>query len=180
MPLYFIASDISDRLSIGYSILVKQYSISQNEYEFWNNLKQVNETGGDIFAKQQYAVISNIHNSKNPNERVLGFFQVSAVSLKRKNILYRDVALMGLPFYSYSCKTWQFSPADFSRPQSPPKTWDDVYWYLSIVSDYTFVQPVYSGLGNTDLVELEFSRPECANCELFGSSLKPDFWNDLN
>lgn len=179
-PLNFIATKKSDRLLIEYSILVKQYSISKNEYDFWNNLKQVNEAGGDIFARQPYAVISNIHNTKNPGERVLGFFQVSAVSQKRKNIPYRDVALMGLHFYSYSCRTWIFNPSYFETPcMCPPKTWDDVYWYLSIASDYYFTRPIYEGLGDSKLLYLEFTRPECADCELAGSHIKPDFWTDL-
>jgi len=59
-PLLFIAPDQSDRLLIQYSMLVSQYSISKAEYDFWNDLKQVNETGGDIFAKQPYNILSNI------------------------------------------------------------------------------------------------------------------------
>jgi hypothetical protein len=180
-PVEFIAPDISDRLILQYSILIKQYSISKKEYDFWNNLKQVTETGGDIFAKQPYAVISNIHSLKNPGERVLGFFQISAVTQKRKNIAHRDVALMGLHFYSYPCKTWQFKPGDFdTRCMCPPKTWDDVYWYLSIASDYTFVRPIYQGLGDSILMELEFTRPECANSELTGTRKKPDYWDEFN
>jgi hypothetical protein len=179
-PVEFIAPDISDRLLLQYSILVKQYSISKNEYDFWNNLKQVNETGGDIFAKQPYAVISNIHNLKNPNERVLGFFQVSAVTQQRKYITHRDVALMGLHFYSYPCRIWQFNPGDFeTKCMCPPKTWDDVYWYLCIASDYYFIQPVYQGYGDSILLELEFTRPECANSELTGTRTKPEFWTDF-
>jgi len=176
-PIFFIATEKTDRLLLQYSILVKQYSISKNEYEFWNNLIKVNETGNDIFARQPYTVISNIHSTNNVKKRVLGFFQVSAVTQKRKNIPYRDVALMGLHFYSYPCRTWEFAPGDFETLcRCPPKTWDDVYWYLCIVSDYTFTQPKYFGYGDS-LVELEFTRPECANCELTGSHIKPDFWD---
>jgi hypothetical protein len=179
-PVFFIAPDQTDRLLIQYSILVKQYSISKDEYEFWNNLKQINETGGDIFARQPYSVISNIHNKNNPGERVLGFFQVSAVSEKRKNIPYRDVALMGLDFYSYPCTTVEFEPGDFETLcHCPPKTWDDVYWYLSIASDYTFIEPKYLGLGESDLSKLVFTRPECADCSLAGSQVKPDFWDNI-
>jgi hypothetical protein len=178
-PVNFIATEKSDKLLIQYSILVKQYSISKDEYKFWNNLREVNIGGGDIFARQPYAVISNIHSLKDPNERILGFFQVSAVSEKRKNIPYRDVALMGLHFYSYPCKTWIFNPLSFETPcRCPPKTWDDVYWYLCIVSDYYFTQPIYQGFGDS-LIWMEFTRPECADCELTGSHIKPDFWTDL-
>lgn len=178
-PIYFISSLKSDRLLLEYSILVKQYSISLEEYGFWNNLRQVNIAGGDIFARLPYSVTSNIHRTSDPNERVLGYFQVSAVKQKRKNIPYRDVALMGLHFYSPPCKIWQFSPMDFeTNCHCPPKTWDDVYWYLSIVSDYTFVRPIYFYV-DTVLVKLEFTRPECGNCELTGSRTRTDFWNEI-
>jgi hypothetical protein len=170
-PVSFIVTSLTDRLLIQYSILVKQYSVSKQEYDFWNNLKQVNESGGDIFALQPYSVISNIHSLENPKERVLGYFQVSAVSQKRKYILFRDVALMGLHFYSYPCSTEAYSPDDFGIGP-PPKTWDDVMWYMTTNgSNYTFTEP-NSG-------KLVFTSPECANCELTGTSSKPAFWVDL-
>ena len=170
-PVSFIATGQTDRLLIQYSILVKQYSVSKQEYDFWNNLKQVNETGNDIFAKQPYSVISNIHNTKNPNERVLGYFQVSAISQKRKYILFRDVALTGLHFYSYPCQTQAYSPIDFGIGP-PPRTWDDVIWYMTTNgSNFTFIEPMGG--------KLVFTSPECANCELTGTSSKPVFWVDL-
>jgi len=170
-PVSFIATGQTDRLLIQYSILVKQYSVSKQEYDFWNNLKQVNETGNDIFAKQPYSVISNIHNTKNPNERVLGYFQVSAISQKRKYILFRDVALTGLHFYSYPCQTQAYSPIDFGIGP-PPRTWDDVIWYMTTNgSNFTFIEPMGG--------KLVFTSLECANCELTGTSSKPVFWVDL-
>jgi hypothetical protein len=182
-PVSFIATGQTDRLLLQYSILVKQYSISKREYDFWENLKQVNEIGGDIFAKQPYTVISNIHSAKNTKERVLGFFQVSAVSQKRKFILYSDIALMSLPSYSYPCKTWEFKPLDFQTADTwePPKTWDDVMWYLTIANDYVFIQPLFSGVAQSSggLAELVFTRPECATCDTSGDSEKPSFWVDL-
>ena len=180
-PILFIATDESDRLLLQYSVLVKQYSISKNEFDFWNNLKQINEIGGDIFAKQPYTVLSNIKNINNPKERVLGYFQVSGVSQQRKYILYRDVALMGLPFYSYPCNTLKLD-LSYLPPgclNCPPPTWDDLYWHLCIALDYTFTEPIYYNVAD-GLLYLVFTRPECANCELTGTSKKPDFWIDLN
>jgi hypothetical protein len=37
-PLIFISSSMSDRLLIRYSALIKQYSLTKKEYDFWNNL----------------------------------------------------------------------------------------------------------------------------------------------
>lgn len=177
-PLLFIASNKSDRLMLQYSILVNQYSISKKDYDFWNNLKGMNETLDDIFAAQPYPVISNIHNVSNPEETILGYFQVSAVKQKRTNIPFSDIKALNIPFYFYPCNTIEDSP--FILPWSkftPPLTWDDLY-YMYTTSGYTFVEPKYVGT-TTELDRLIFVKPECADCELTGTMKKPDFWIDL-
>jgi hypothetical protein len=178
-PVLFIATGQSDRLQQQYSIIVSQYSISKKEYDFWNNLKQVNESGGDIFAKQPFSVISNIHNINNPKEKVLGYFQVSAVKQKIKYIRFSDIAKLKLPYYQSPCTTLEKSPADFQVPNGPVVTWYDVYSFFCLTSKYTFVEPIFYP-GTNQLVKMVFTMPECANCELTGTPKKPDFWIDLN
>jgi hypothetical protein len=179
-PIFFIASDKSNRLLLQYNILISQYSISKKEYDFWNNLKQVNESGGDIFAKQPFTVVSNIYNINNTKERILGYFQVSAVKQKRKNILFSDIVGMNLPYYHYPCDIMVKDPLDYAKgPGAPPPTWDYLYSLFCITSDYYFVEPLYYS-GTDSLLKMVFARPECANCELTGTHSKPDFWVDLN
>jgi hypothetical protein len=179
-PIFFIATDKSDRLLLQYSILVNQYSISKKEYDFWNNLKQINEIGGDIFAKQPYAVISNIKNITNPQERVLGYFRVSAIKQKRKNILFSDIVGMNLPIYHYPCERLVKDRSDVPKPfLAPPATWDELYSMFCVTSDYYFVEPMYSA-GTFELQKMVFARPECANCELTGTITKPDFRIEIN
>ena len=171
-PISFIASDQSDRFMNEYSILINQYSISKNEYDFWDNLKQVNETGGDIFASQPFSVISNIHNINNPNEKVLGYFRVSAVKRKRIFISFDEIVKLHMPFYNNNqCELIEAIP-------EPPMTFDDLYTMFCVTSDYYFVEPEYNSV--TDVLEkLAFARPECADCELTGTMTKPDFWIDM-
>jgi hypothetical protein len=179
-PVFFIASDKSDRLMSEYSILVKQYSISKDEFEFWNNLKKINESGSDIFATQPFPVISNIHNINNPKERVLGYFQVSAVKQKRTFIPFSDIVRLHLPFYhSNQCERIEKSPAEYSTPYGSPVTFDDLYSMFCITSTYSFIEPMYDP-ETFMLDKLVFAKPECANCELTGTSAKPDFWIDMN
>lgn len=179
-PVFFIASDKSDRLMSEYSMLVKQYSISHAEYEFWDNLKKVNENGGDIFAAQPFSVIGNIRNIKNAKERVLGFFQVSAVKSKRIFIPFSSIIRLNLPFFhNQGCERIEASPSEFSTPYGPPVTFDDVYSMFCITSTYVFVEPMYDPV-TFKLDRLVFAKPECVNCELTGISSKPDFWTDLN
>ena len=178
-PIFFIASDQSDRLLLQYSMLVSQYSISKSEYNFWNDLKQINEDGGDIFAKQPFTVTGNIKNVNNPELKVLGYFQVSAVKQKRINIPFSAVVGMDLPYYHYPCVRIEKEPADFQNPWAPPVTWYDVYSIYCITSTFSFVEPRYKP-GTNQLEKMVFVLPECANCELTGTSKKPDFWIDLN
>lgn len=178
-PILFIASGQSDRLLLQYSILVSQYSISKQEYDFWNNLKQVNESGGDIFAKQPFSVISNIHNINNPKERVLGYFQVSAVKQKRKYVLHSETAKLNLPYYYYPCVTIEKEPADFQVPNGPVFTWYDVYSFFCITSKYSFVDAKF--YPQTDsLVKMVFTIPECGDCGLTGTQKRPDYWVEMN
>ena len=136
-PVNFIASSKSDRLMSEYSILVKQYSISRAEYEFWSNIKEINESGDDIFASQPYPVISNVTNINDPDERVLGFFQVSAVTEKRLFIPFSEVVRLQLPFYHRAeCERIEKSPAEYSTPYGPPMTFEGLYDMFCVTSDY--------------------------------------------
>jgi hypothetical protein len=173
-PITFIGTGESDRLMMEYSILIRQYSISYNDYNFWDNLKKVNETGSDIFASQPYSVISNIHNITDPKEKVLGYFQVSAVKEKRIFISFNDIVKMHLPFYhANQCQRIEDGPEIGGIP------FDELYRIYCVTSDYEFIEPEYNP-ETGGLEFLVFARPECANCELTGTMTKPDFWIDQN
>lgn len=175
----FIDPKKSDRLLLQYSVLMKQYSVSGKEYDFWYNMKQINEKGGSIYSLQPFPVISNIHNLNNPEERVLGYFQVSAVKEKRKFITFSEISGMNFPIYRNSCKRVEMAPKDYPRSlYSPPLTWDDLYGMYS-TSGYYFVEPFYKA-GTEVLEKMVFAKPECANCELTGTKTKPDFWIDFD
>jgi hypothetical protein len=179
--IQFINPLESDRLTQEYSILVKQYSISNSEYDFWNNLKKAGEAGGDIFALQPFTVISNIHNVNNAGEMVLGYFEVSAVSQNRIFITAHELDPLDLSYYKTDCELIAKSPADFNG-----LPWDDIYKMYVGSGNYTFLQPeVISGnfLGGNvlikDLVKFDFSTKACSICEQTGFTTKPDFWIDL-
>lgn len=175
----FIDPKKSDRLLLQYSILMKQYSVSEKEYDFWYNMKQINEKGGSIYSLQPFPVISNIHNINDPEERVLGYFQVSAVKERRRFITFSELAGMNFPNYRNPCKRVEMAPKDYPRSlYSPPLTWDDLYEMYS-TSGYYFVEPFFKA-GTEVLEKMVFAKPECANCEITGIETKPDFWIDMN
>jgi hypothetical protein len=176
-PIIFIDSDKSNRFLIRYSIEIKQLSLSRNEYEFWDQMKQINEIGGDIFEKQPFPVVSNIHNVNNPDEPVLGYFQVSAVSSKRIYIDAKEISDLSLPRYNYDCSRIVLGPDDYPPPLSPgaAMTFDKIY-KLYAGPAYSFVEPVYDLQGV--LRKLAFSKVACSDCTITGDFIKPDFWID--
>jgi Domain of unknown function (DUF4249) len=177
--IQFIAPIKSDRLTQQYSILVKQYSVSEKEYDFWSNLKKVSESGGDIFDSQPYQVISNIHNINDASEMVLGYFEVSAVSRKRIFITAHELDTLYLPHYQTDCVEYVKSPSDYPPGglMSRPPTWLEIYTGYMFSGDFTFVGPILDSEGA--LLKLIFAPNVCSVCELTGVSVKPDFWIDL-
>lgn len=176
-PILFVASDESNRLLIQYCAEVKQMSLSRSEYEFWNLMTEINEAGGDIFDKQPFQIFGNIKNITNPGEQVIGFFQVSAVSLKRKYITYNEVDALDLPVYRYECDRLEKGEIDF--PSTSPGegfTFNEIN--AAYMNDgYTFIAPIYDIYGA--LYRLIFVKPRCADCTVEGSQMKPWFWVDL-
>jgi len=177
-PILFIPSDTSDRFLIQYCIDIKQLSVSGTEYQFWQQLKEVNEGGGNIFDQQPFSVIGNIRNINNPSEVVLGYFQVSAVEESRLYITHKELENLNLPFYSYDCQKIEFGPKDFpTQDPSSIMTFDKIYSRFTNAG-YEFIEPVWDLRMN--LEKLAFAKPLCAICTIKGSITKPDFWIDLD
>jgi hypothetical protein len=172
-PVCFIASDKSDRLLIQYCIEVSQYAISEKEYEFWRLTKEINESGGDIFDKQPFPIISNIHCVSDPDESVLGYFQVCGVKKKMIYIKGSEITAMGLPPYSYNCDMILNGPQDYL---GGAMTFDRIYHNYTALN-YNFIAPQY--INPTVLDRLMFLDKNCSDCTRSGSPDKPDFWVDL-
>ena len=81
-PLNFI-SNLTDRLRVKYSILVNQYSLNEDEYLYWEKFQNITEQVGGLYDIIPSSVPSNVYCLDDPNEKVLGYFSVSANSSKR-------------------------------------------------------------------------------------------------
>ncbi len=71
------------KLSSRYSLLIKQLSLTQQAYDYWENVKEQLEDAGSIFSPPPAQIIGNIYNVDDDTELVMGYFQVSAVTEKR-------------------------------------------------------------------------------------------------
>ncbi|NJK86265.1 MAG: DUF4249 domain-containing protein [Bacteroidales bacterium] len=69
-----------------YSILLKQYALTKEAYDYLYNIEKSNEEIGSLFDPQPVNVNGNIHCISNPDDKVIGFFTVGSYTEKRKFI----------------------------------------------------------------------------------------------
>lgn len=91
----------SDRLSVRYSLLVKQYAIDFQNFEYLSMMKRNSEQLGSLFDAQPTELIGNIRNVSDPGEVVIGYIGIASVLQKRIFIERADV--LGWPFTLF-CK----------------------------------------------------------------------------
>jgi hypothetical protein len=73
----------NSKINPRYSILVKQYALTPEAYQYWQIVKQNSEQTGNIFDPQPSQLYGNIRNVNRPDEPVIGFVSASTVSQQR-------------------------------------------------------------------------------------------------
>lgn len=73
----------SEKLSVRYSILVRQQSLTKQAYDYFQLMKKNTESIGSIFDPLPSELKGNIHCISNPGEGVIGFITASSFSRKR-------------------------------------------------------------------------------------------------
>jgi hypothetical protein len=140
-------------------MLVRQFSLNQDEYYYWEKLQRLTENVGSLYDVTPFSVEGNIFNIDNPDEKVLGYFSVSSVSTKR---LFIKNTITGFPdFYS-------FCPND-TVPAN--KTIPGLGSSVFIIENLIDSPPPYGSY------VLTYSR-ECVDCTASGTNVMPPFWNE--
>ena len=156
----------SEKLERKYSILVKQYALTKDAYNFWINLKKNTEQLGSIFDAQPSNINGNIHSVTNPSEPVIGFITVTNVQQKRIFIENRQLPGLWQPTYPYTC---QLDTALFCRPVSTPCQNDVALFLIPIGSPQIPVSAI-------PIKGFFSSSMECVDCTIRGVTKQPDFW----
>jgi len=145
------------RNSSRYSIIVKQYTLSAESYNFHKTLNDFSNSESLFSQNQPGFVAGNIFSGNNPNEKVLGFFEVSSVAQQRIFFNRSDYITDQYPWED--CEPYVAS--------TPPLTTlirtNKVSWFQGIPSD---PEPI-----------LVVNR-KCGDCTEFGSNIRPSFWID--
>lgn len=82
MPLHHVSNE-TQRLSYGYSLLVRQLSLDEPAFRYWDELKKNSQENSGLYSRQPSITPSNICNCENPEEKILGFFSISGLTEQR-------------------------------------------------------------------------------------------------
>jgi hypothetical protein len=85
LPLFKVPVS-TNKLFIKYSVLVKQYGLSREAFEYWTSLSKTTQGTGSLFDPQPSQVTGNIQNTENAKDLVFGYFSASTEATKRLTI----------------------------------------------------------------------------------------------
>ena len=145
------------KISVLYSVLVKQFALTKAGFEYLAKMKKNTEQTGSIFDAQPSELRGNIHNTINTNEIVIGFVEVSEIHQKRIFIKNSELPAWG---YNSGCSVKDYvnhpdtiKSAGYPTPTIP----------FEIVND--------------NIVKFSGASSElCVDCTLRGTNIKPSFW----
>jgi hypothetical protein len=156
LPLNSITNPV-DKLSVKYSIQVQQYSLNEEEYQYWERIKNTSGEVGGLYDVIPAIIPNNIFCIENQNEKVLGYFSVSAVSSKR--FFIKD-SFAGINVKYEGCIS------DTIYGTEPIPGLDATVW---VIIDHSDLKPP---------MRIITYSPQCGDCRTTGTNVKPVFWDD--
>ena len=156
----------SEKISVEYSDLIKQYAISAEAFNFWSNLKKNTEQLGTLFDLQPFSELGNILCINNPDVKCIGYISFTRMQKQRIFINKNEIT------------QWNYNP------------YYDVYEPCFIQTAYfqdisNFFLPPGGPYGNSMIGQgidppfpvYLFSTVLCVDCRVHGgSTIKPAFW----
>ena len=155
-----------------YSILVQQFALTKEEYDYWELLRKNTESIGSLFDPQPAQLTGNVHCLSNSADLALGF--VSAHSLTEKRIFINRSQLP---------RSWPIAdgyeacvPPDTVYLARPPGAPSPAVRLESNFNQFTGLLPIGQLLESGILVGYTAKKRDCIDCRNRGSSVKPSYW----
>ncbi|MEM0518742.1 DUF4249 domain-containing protein [Aequorivita flava] len=167
-PVKYLAKTDA-KIQTRYSILVKQFVQSVEAFTFYKIVQELGSVESLLSQSQPGYVAGNMVSEANPNEKVLGFFEVSSMTSKRIYFNYEDVGLQKPPYF-VDCEVLTLDYNDATIMDDDPDERAALY-QLIMYSDYQVLSQ------NSRLI-YRIVQPECSVCTYFSTNVRPDFWVD--
>ena len=173
-PVTIIPST-SEKLGERYSILIKQYAMTPDAFNYYQELRKNTESLGTIFDPQPSSLTGNIHCITNPSEQVIGYITAGSVSQVRIFLSARQLPanenwVPSLPQFTCDFEETVYNPDPLGIHPYTVKE----YLYTGIL---TPIQPLQQP-GAAHPFGYTGASPICVDCTLRGSNKPPAFWKD--
>lgn len=104
-----VETNFNFRFADQFCFHISQYSISEEEYEYWSNIKEIIDISGSLFDPPPGTVVGNMVNVDNPNDIAVGYFSVSSAYFTRQFINSNELDF----FVEPKCSTRGFRDIPF-------------------------------------------------------------------
>lgn len=159
----------SEKIELKYSVLVRQYALTKEAYQFWSAIKKITEQLGNIFDAQPSQISGNIHNVKDAAEPVIGYVTVTNVQTKRVFFTREELPNTFITTYPYDC-------VQDTALYLNPKTGNNDVKTLLVNKPERGVPVSEIPVGGHPVKGYTYSSRLCADCTLRGTVKQPSFW----
>ncbi|MFT7073169.1 MAG: hypothetical protein ACJA1Z_002070 [Patiriisocius sp.] len=165
------------KVSHRYSLLVRQFVLSEESYNYLETLNRFASEGSVFSQVQTGFLVGNIFSDTNSIEKVIGFFEVASVNEQRVFFNYQDFyPNTALPPFAIPCGL--LAPAI----KQDPNTFV-CGGLINIISsrlavylrDYDGNPPISSPAGPGPYYMIPRA---CGDCTALGTNIVPDFWTE--
>ena len=160
-PITFVPKE-SPKISVEYSLLLRQQALTDEAYDYWLNLERTTEHLGGLFDPLPSEVKGNLRSVTDPSETVIGFFDAATVQQQRifvkRNELPPELTLVSR--YNTACELDTIPVGEISQVYKPT----------------TFIVDAVYGMGPF-ITGYTSSVRSCVDCTTSGGTTeKPSFW----
>jgi hypothetical protein len=155
----------SEKIEDEYSILVRQYALTPDAFNYYQQLKKNTEQLGSIFDAQPSELPGNIHCTSNPGEAVIGYI-TAGVPAETRIFIYTKNLPNWQPITPYTgciMDTALFC----AGPGCENQVKDEIF--------PGYETPLYP-VGYPIIIGYAISGPVCVDCTLRGTTKQPGFW----
>tara|TARA_R110001599_G_scaffold45036_3_gene133567 strand:- start:16926 stop:18173 length:1248 start_codon:yes stop_codon:yes gene_type:complete len=172
IPIRFSEASEFD-VTTMYSIEITQRAISAQAYSYYRKIELFNESNGSLFDKQQGTIVGNISSMDSPDEKILGYFEVSGASSKRVFLEPSELDEKVMEYVVRTCE--EFDVLEFEG--------DLNFFYRGIgvpeilLGDELVKRAFYEVYDYDPLNDTKFlAHRLCIDCRKRGNLGKPNWW----
>jgi hypothetical protein len=161
----FQVSNSSRKLYYEYSVLVHQYALTEEAYQYWNSVKSNSEHMGGLYDPLPAQAQGNIHSVSDPSEPVIGFFSACIPTQKRISFTRQEI---NGPSRDYEPSGYEDCTGDFVPIENVPDG----------LTGWIIIQDAWDPTGQF-LIGYGVASEQCMDCRFKGGVTKrPNYWGN--